>query len=71
MSKDKTFRIDIAKVLKNKAPNTKVPSFIVNYLRKIVHEKDLNDFFIKNPGKKNLEFIEAGLEYFQVTIYIE
>jgi len=71
MSKDKTFRIDIAKVLKNKAPNKKVPRFIVNYLRKIVHEKDLNDFFIKNPGKKNLEFIEAGLKYFQVTIDIE
>lgn len=71
MDTDKTFSIDVDKILKIKAPYTKVPKFIVNYLRKIVHENDINNFFIKNPGKKNLEFIKAGLDYFQVTIDIE
>lgn len=63
--------IDIAKVLKQKAPNTKVPKFIVNYLRKIVHEKEFNIFFKNNPTLRNLDFIEAGLKYLEVTISIE
>lgn len=63
--------IDIAKVLKHKAPNTKVPKFIVNYLRKIVHEKEFNIFFKNNPTLRNLDFIEAGLQYLEVAISIE
>lgn len=63
--------IDIAKVLKQKAPNTKVPKFIVNYLRKIAHEKEFNIFFKNNPTLRNLDFIEAGLKYLEVTISIE
>jgi len=71
MSKIKNTTIDIEKVVKNKAPNFKVPKFIINYLRKIVHEKELNDFFIKYPGVKNLEFIEAAFEYLHVSTKIE
>jgi len=64
-------KIDIAKVLKDKAPNSKVPRFIVNYLRRIVHEKELNAFFLRCPGKKNLEFIEAALKDFSITTTVE
>ena len=71
MSKQKKITIDIEKVLKNKAPNFHVPKFIVTYLQKIVHEKELNDFLVKNPGIKNLEFIEAAFEYLHVTTSIE
>jgi len=70
MNKEPIIKIDIAKVLKDKAPNTKVPKFLVNYLRKIVHEKELNDFFTKYPGAKNLEFIEAAFEYLHITTSI-
>ena len=71
MSKTKSITIDIEKILKSKAPNTKVPKFIINYLRKIVHETELNDFFIKYPGVRNLKFIEAAFEYLHVTTSIE
>lgn len=37
-------RLDIDKVLKEKAPNVKVPRFIVRYLERIVHVRELNDF---------------------------
>jgi len=70
MNKPKAITIDIEKVLKNKAPNTRVPTCIVQYLRKIVHEKELNDFFQQYPGIKNLEFIEAAFEYLHVTTSI-
>ncbi len=71
MNSEKLIKIDIAKVLKDKAPRTKVPKFLVNYLRRIVHENELNDFFIQYPDKKNLEFIESAFEYLNVTTSIE
>jgi len=70
MSSESVIKIDIANVLKTKAPKTKVPKFIVNYLRRIVHEREFNVFFSQNPGLKNLEFIEAGLNYLDVTIKV-
>lgn len=71
MSKKDIIRIDMAKVLKSKAPKTKVPAFVVNYLRRIVHEDEFNEFFEKNPGLKNLDFIEAAFNYLDVATSIE
>lgn len=71
MTVPKIIKIDVAQVLKTKAPNTKVPKFIVKYLRRIVHEKELNQFFSDNPNLKNLDFIEAALNYMGVTFSIE
>ena len=64
-------KIDVAHVLKTRAPKTKVPKFIVNYLRRIVHEDEFNDFFRKYPDKKNLEFIEAAFHYMNIKVSIE
>ena len=68
MSTEKIIRIDIAEILKKKAPNTKVPGFLVNYLKRIVHEDEFNQFFRQNPTLKNLDFIEAAFNYLEVTI---
>jgi len=71
MSEQKIININIAQVLKEKAPNTKIPKFFVNYLRRIAHEDEINEFFKKYPGLKNLEFIEAALNDLNVSIKIE
>ena len=71
MSKEALIKIDIEKVLKEKAPNTKVPKFIVNYLRRIVHEKELNHFFSIYPGLRNLEFIESAFKYLNISTTVE
>jgi len=71
MTQKNIISIDIAKVLKGKAPNTYVPGFIVNYLKRIVHEKEINNFLFKNQNLRNIEFIEAGLKFLEVTIDIE
>lgn len=67
MTSEKVLNIDIAKVLKSKAPKAKVPKFIVNYLRRIVHEKEFNELFKTNANLKNLNFIEASLKKFNIT----
>ncbi|MDD3321096.1 MAG: 1-acyl-sn-glycerol-3-phosphate acyltransferase [Paludibacter sp.] len=71
MSKSNSLKIDIANVLKMKAPKTKVPKFIVNYLRRIVHEDEINIFFNENPDLKNLDFIEGAFNYLDIKINIE
>jgi putative hemolysin len=71
MSTEKVISIDIAKVIRHKAPKAKVPKFIINYLRKIVHEDEFNQFFKENPELKNLDFIEAAFKYLEVTTNIE
>jgi len=71
MNKKEIISIDIAKVLKAKAPKTYVPGFIVNYLKRIVHEKEINNFLNENKDLKNIDFIEAGLKFLEVTIDIE
>jgi putative hemolysin len=71
MSSEKVIKIDIAAVLKHKAPKANVPRFIINYLRRIVHEDEFNIFFKENPELQNLDFIEAAFKYLQVTTSIE
>lgn len=67
MSKnEKVIRIDIEKVVKERSSGKKVPGFVINYLKKIVHEDEINQFFRDNPDIKNLEFIEKGLEFLGV-----
>lgn len=71
MEHSQIIKIDIATVLKQKAPKRVVPKFFVNYLRKIVHEDEFNVFFKENPTLKNLDFIEAAFKYLEISTTIE
>lgn len=71
MSKDNIIKIDVAGVLKSRASKTKVPKFLVNYLRRIVHEDEFNQFFRENPDLRNLDFIEAAFKYLDMSVNIE
>ena len=70
MSEKEVIKIDVEKVLKSKAPKTKVPKFIINILRRIVHEKEFNKLFEDNAEVKNLDFIEKSLQMFNITTSI-
>lgn len=61
--------IDVGKVLYSKNPALKkiVPGFIVNYLKRIVHQDELNDFLGKWGYLKNAELVGAFLKYFEIT----
>lgn len=71
MSNNKIIKIDVAGVLKEKAPKTKVPKFLVNYLRHIVHEEEFNQFFKDNPEVKNIEFMEAAFNFLGIKLEIQ
>lgn len=71
MKESKPLRIDIAGVLHKRAPHKKVPRFLVNYLKKIVHEDEINNFLDAHPGVKNLDFMEAAFKLLQINLKIE
>lgn len=60
--------IDIEKVLSSKNPSLAraIPRFVVNYLKRVVHQDDLNHFFNKWGHLKDAELIEAWLDYAEI-----
>jgi len=57
--------IDVKKVLhdKNPALARMVPGFLISYLKRIIHQEELNEFLGKYGNLKDAEFIGAGLKY--------
>ena len=56
-------KIDVRGVLKSKNPALAkaIPSFVINYLKRIIHQDDINDI-LKNHGHlKDADFIKAAL----------
>ena len=51
-------QFDIPAILRQKAPNTRVPAFLVRYLERITHVKQMNAFLRKYPDLRGYEFIE-------------
>lgn len=68
-----SFTIDIDKVLEAKSPKLKrlLPRFIVNYLKRIIHQDDINQFILKTTHIKGLSYADAIIEKFgaEVDIY--
>jgi len=63
-----TQQIDVEQVLYSKSPKLekKVPRFIINYLKRIVHQDEINDFLKQYGNLKDVKFIEAGLKSFDI-----
>jgi 1-acyl-sn-glycerol-3-phosphate acyltransferase len=65
-------KIDVKKVLysKNPALNKAIPGFVINYLKKIVHQDELNYFLKKWGHLRDSELIEAGLRHFEIKFKV-
>lgn len=68
-----TFKIDIDKVLQSKmGTKTKwVPRFVVNWLKRIVHQDEINRFIEQEGDKQGVEWIEDALTYLDTKIVVE
>lgn len=61
-------KIDVEDVLYSKNPALKrsLPRFVINYLKRIVHQDEINSFLRTYGHLHDAEFIEAGLGYFGI-----
>ena len=71
MSKPKF--IDIERVIKEKNPRLLnwLPRFVLRYLKKIIHEEEINSFLEKNKDLVNQEFCQAVVDYFNINIEVD
>jgi len=62
-------QLDVEKILYSRNPALKkvVPRFIVRYLKRIVHQVELNEFLRIAGNRRDAEFIKAGLEFFRIS----
>jgi putative hemolysin len=63
--------IDLENVIRKKNPKLLryIPKFLINYLKRIIHQEEINDFICRNSNKQKLDFTKAiGEEYIKKII---
>jgi len=69
---DKPFIIDIDRILAEKAPNKRIPKFIVSYLKKIAHQDRLNRFLSTEAKDKfGVPFLRVALAEIDAHLEVE
>ncbi len=62
-------QVDIKEVFRKKNPKLAhlIPNFVFQYLRKIIHEDEINDFLRRHGQKYGIPFVNAAIEEFNVS----
>jgi putative hemolysin len=73
---NRTELLDIDTILKNKNPGLyrKIPKFIVSWIKRLVHQNELNDFISRNNKNQAIDFLRNSFDHFNIrseTYYIE
>jgi putative hemolysin len=65
--------IDIREIIRRKNPNLLkfIPGFIINYIKRIIHEDDLNNVIVKYKEYEGLEFLENSLSELNIQFEID
>jgi putative hemolysin len=60
--------IDLEQVFRSKSPRTAnaIPGFVFSYLRRVIHEDDINNFMYTRHGAMGLDFVDEALRMFQI-----
>ncbi len=73
MTDDSLFLIDIDKILREKAPGKVryIPKFVVSYLKRIVHQEELNVFLRESKDKVGVDFLKSTLDFLDAHIVVK
>ncbi len=66
----KPVQINIDEVLRKEAPKVYkfLPKFVINYLKKVLHQDEINDFLRKNADKYGDDFVRETLKLFATNV---
>jgi putative hemolysin len=72
MNKAKPLQIDVEKIIKEKNPKLlkRLPKFIIRYLKRIVHQEEINEFLKENSDYKDLDFVDTTLKHMDILTEI-
>ncbi len=65
--------IDIERIIASKSERTLkyMPGFIIDYLKRIVHQDYLNEFLNRQSDVVGLDFVRAALDEFEIKVKVE
>lgn len=71
MSKEKF--IDVEKLIESKNPKLLkwLPGFVLRYLKRILHQREINEFLARTKDKKNIDFCEEVVEFMNIQVEVE
>ena len=66
----KDFKIDVAQIIQEKSPSLKkaLPGFVINYVKKIAHQDEVNYFINSYYNKEGVDFITELLREMNTTV---
>lgn len=73
MTDDSLFLIDVDKILRTKAPKhyKYIPKFVVSYLKKIVHQDEINVFLNESKDRLGVDFLEACMGFLDAKVDVK
>ena len=73
MTDDSLFLIDVDKILRTKAPKQYkyIPKFVISYLKKIVHQDEINVFLNESKDKVGVDFLEACMDFLDAKVDVK
>lgn len=63
--------IDLYKVIEAKSPKLarRIPGFVINYLKRTIHEREINEILTRFSDLTGIEFIRAALGYMKISYH--
>lgn len=70
---EKVHQIDLEKIIHNKNPKLLkiLPKFILKYIKKVIHQDDLNSLLMQTKDSYGLDFVKEVLDHFQIEVKSE
>tara|TARA_B110000285_G_scaffold84853_1_gene97341 strand:+ start:932 stop:1753 length:822 start_codon:yes stop_codon:yes gene_type:complete len=65
--------IDIEQLIASKNPKAKkwIPGFLMRYLKRVIHQDEVNRFLTENKDKKGTEWCSAAVKFLDITYSVK
>lgn len=65
--------IDVQNLIASKSPRLIkfIPGFVISYLKRVIHEDELNQFLTDHGDKKDFEFLDEALRFLKIDYEVE
>ena len=72
MSENKILQINVDDIIRRKSESLyrKTPKFVIKYLKRILHQDEINKFLMSIHGKEGLEFVDAVNVFLDIKIEV-
>ena len=72
MASDELFLVDLDKIIRDKAGDKAkyIPGFVVSWLKRIIHQDEVNEFLARTSDKVGVPFLDECVKYLDMDLHI-